>query len=31
VKVTIGAPVQFEPESDAEWIAQELQRIVEKL
>jgi long-chain acyl-CoA synthetase len=31
VKVTIGAPVQFEPGSDAEWIARELQRIVEKL
>ena len=31
VKVRIGAPVKFEPGSDAEWIAQELQRIVENL
>jgi long-chain acyl-CoA synthetase len=31
VKVTIGAPVEFEPGSDAEWIARELQKKVEQL
>ena len=31
VKVKIGAPVQFEPGSDPEWIAQELQKKVEQL
>jgi long-chain acyl-CoA synthetase len=31
VKVKIGAPVQFEPRSDPERIAQELQKIVEEL
>jgi long-chain acyl-CoA synthetase len=31
VRVTIGAPLQFEPGSDAEWIARELQRKMENL
>jgi long-chain acyl-CoA synthetase len=31
VKVKIGAPVQFEPGSDPEWIARKLQKIVEQL
>jgi long-chain acyl-CoA synthetase len=31
VRVRIGAPLQFEPGSDAEWIAQELQRKMENL
>jgi long-chain acyl-CoA synthetase len=31
VKVKIGAPVQFAPGSDSEWIARELQRMVEQL
>ena len=31
VKVKIGAPVQFQPGSDPEWIARELQKIVEQL
>jgi len=31
VKVKIGAPVQFKPGSDPEWIARELQKIVEQL
>jgi long-chain acyl-CoA synthetase len=31
VKVRIGAPVQFEPGCDAEWIARELQRKMENL
>jgi len=31
VSVKIGAPVQFEPESDPKWIAQELQKRVEEL
>jgi long-chain acyl-CoA synthetase len=31
VKVKIGAPVQFEPGSESEWIARELQKIVEQL
>jgi long-chain acyl-CoA synthetase len=31
VKVKIGAPVQFEPESNPEWIARELQKVVEQL
>jgi long-chain acyl-CoA synthetase len=31
VKVRIGAPVQFEPGSDPEWIARELKKIVEQL
>jgi long-chain acyl-CoA synthetase len=31
VKVKIGAPVQFEPESDPEWMARELQKMVEQL
>jgi long-chain acyl-CoA synthetase len=31
VKVKIGAPVQFEPGSDPEWIARELQKMVEQL
>jgi long-chain acyl-CoA synthetase len=31
VKIKIGAPVQFEPGSDPEWIARELRKIVERL
>jgi long-chain acyl-CoA synthetase len=31
VKVKIGTPVQFEPGSDPEWIARELQKRVEQL
>jgi len=31
VKVKIGAPVQFAPGSDPEWIARELQKMVEQL
>ncbi len=31
IKVRIGAPVQFEPGSDAEWIARDLQRKMENL
>ena len=31
VRVTIGAPLQFEPGRDAEWIARELQRKMENL
>jgi long-chain acyl-CoA synthetase len=31
VKVKIGAPVQFEPGSNPEWIARELQKMVEQL
>jgi hypothetical protein len=31
VKVTIGTPVQFEPGSDAAWIARELQTKMENL
>jgi long-chain acyl-CoA synthetase len=31
VKVKIGAPVQFDPESNPEWIARELQKMVERL
>ena len=31
VKVTIGDPVQFPPESDPEWIARELQKRVREL
>jgi long-chain acyl-CoA synthetase len=31
VRVKIGKPVQFEPESDPQWMAQELQKIVEGL
>ncbi|HXM23850.1 MAG TPA: AMP-binding protein [Terriglobales bacterium] len=31
VKVKIGPPVQFEPGSDPEWIARELQKMVERL
>jgi len=31
VKVKIGTPVQFEPGSDPEWIARELQKMVEQL
>jgi long-chain acyl-CoA synthetase len=31
VKVKIGSPVQFEPGSNSEWIARELQKIVEQL
>jgi long-chain acyl-CoA synthetase len=31
VKVKIGPPVQFEPGSNPEWIAQELQKMVERL
>jgi len=31
VKVKIGAPVQFVPGSDPEWIARELEKIVQKL
>jgi long-chain acyl-CoA synthetase len=30
IKVKIGAPVQFEPGSDPEWIARELQKMVER-
>jgi len=29
VKVKVGPPVQFAPESDPEWIAQELQKKVQ--
>ena len=31
VKVRIGAPIQFAPGSDPEWIARELQKMVEQL
>jgi long-chain acyl-CoA synthetase len=31
VKVKIGAPVRFAPGSDPEWIARELQKMVEQL
>jgi len=31
VKITIGAPLQFEPGSNPEWIARELQKTVEQL
>ncbi|HTZ96173.1 MAG TPA: AMP-binding protein [Terriglobales bacterium] len=31
IRVTIGAPVQFSPDSDPQWIAQELQSTVSKL
>jgi hypothetical protein len=31
VRVKIGEPVQFEPESDPQWIAQQLQKRVEDL
>jgi long-chain acyl-CoA synthetase len=31
VRMKIGAPIQFEPGGDPEWIARELQRIVEQL
>lgn len=31
VRVRIGAPVQFPPESDPEWIARELQKAVQNL
>ena len=31
VKIKIGPPVQFDPGSNPEWIAQELQKMVEQL
>jgi long-chain acyl-CoA synthetase len=31
VQIKIGAPVQFKPGSDPEWIARELQKVVEQL
>ncbi len=31
VKIKIGTPVQFEPRNDPEWIARELQKIVDQL
>jgi long-chain acyl-CoA synthetase len=31
IKVKVGTPVQFEPGSDPEWIARELQKMVEQL
>jgi long-chain acyl-CoA synthetase len=31
IKVKIGTPVQFEPGSDPQWIARELQKMVEQL
>jgi long-chain acyl-CoA synthetase len=31
VKVKIGAPIQFEPESNPAWIARELQKMIEQL
>jgi long-chain acyl-CoA synthetase len=31
VRVKIGSPLQFSPESDPQWIARELQKIVERL
>ena len=30
-QLDVGAPVQFGPESDPQWIAEELQRKVEEL